>query len=109
MHGQFILYSVVGFLVLFLLFVINMVVIDFTVFWFLVGFRFYCSCYDVLLGCVVESELRLFCILYSACISTKTPASLPYNHIGKSHLGSCFQHFHMLKYIMYFIRAKGST
>jgi hypothetical protein len=49
-----------GFLVLslLLLFVISMVALGFTVFWFLVVFRFCCSCNDVLLGCIVESELH---------------------------------------------------
>jgi hypothetical protein len=46
---KFILYSVVGFLilVLLLLFVISIVILGFAGFWFLLGFQFCCSCNDV--------------------------------------------------------------
>jgi hypothetical protein len=52
-------YSVVGFLILslILLFVISVVVLDFTVFWFLLGFQFHCSYNDVLPSCIVQSIL----------------------------------------------------
>jgi hypothetical protein len=55
---SFILYSVVGILVLslLLLFFISVVVSDFTVSWFLVGFQFCCSYNDVFPGCIVGSE-----------------------------------------------------
>jgi hypothetical protein len=55
---SFILYSVVGFLVisLLLLFFISVVVSDITVSWFLVGFQFRCSYYDAFPGCTVGSE-----------------------------------------------------
>jgi hypothetical protein len=41
--------------VVIIVFVISTVLLGFTVFWFLVGFRLCCSCNDVLLGCTVES------------------------------------------------------
>jgi hypothetical protein len=61
-NGQFVLYSVVGFLVLslLLLFVISMVRLGFTASWFLLGFLFCCSSNDILPDCVVESDVTGF-------------------------------------------------